>query len=214
MLYSKSNYLKVIIGPMFSSKSTHLLEEINTYKHITNKIICVNHASDAERYKIKENSSVIKTHNSTSHISFMCNNLNELYKIKEYQESEVVIIDEAQFFNDLYIFIESELKNINKKVFIVAGLSGDINLKPIGEILKLIPLANEIKQLSAFCLDCNDGTLANFTKRKGTTKQTILVGGTDLYKPVCRFHYYNYNKKSKKEIIKKELNENIVGQIN
>jgi thymidine kinase len=193
MLYSKSNYLKVIIGPMFSSKSTHLLEEINTYKHITNKIICVNHNSDVDRYSIKE--SVIKTHNTTSHISFMCNNLSEMYKIKEYNDAEVVIIDEGQFFSDLYIFIENELKNINKKVFIVAGLSGDINLKPIGEILQLIPLANEIKQLSAFCVDCNDGTLANFTKRKGTTKETILVGGTDLYKPVCRFHYHrNENK--------------------
>jgi thymidine kinase len=196
MLYTKSNYLKLIIGPMFSSKSTHLLEEINRYKHITKNIICVNHKTDKNRYN--ESEDVIKTHNMETYKSFMCNNLFEFSEQKEYKQADIVIIDEAQFFPDLYIFIEEELKTENKKVFIVAGLSGDINLKPIGQILQLIPLANEIKQLSAFCLECNDGTLANFTRRKGNENDTILVGGTELYEPVCRYHYHHFKNISHK----------------
>jgi thymidine kinase len=191
MLYQNSSYLKVIIGPMFSSKSSHLIEEVNRYKHITKNIICINHISDKQRYD--DNKEVIKTHNNNNYKSFMCQNLFDIKSHEEYIKAEVVIIDEAQFFLDLTLFVEKELKNLNKKIFIVAGLSGDINQKPIGEILNLIPMADEIKHLSAFCLHCSDGTLANFTRRKTNDKKIMLIGGNNLYEPVCRYHYHILN---------------------
>ena len=45
----KSNYLKLIIGPMFSSKSSSLLAEINRYKYITDKILVINSILDKQR---------------------------------------------------------------------------------------------------------------------------------------------------------------------
>jgi thymidine kinase len=111
-----------------------------------------------------------------------------------YVSSDIVIIDEAQFFPDLFPFIDSQLKIEHQlnKIFIVAGLSGDSNLQPIGDILRLIPLADEIIKLHAYCIKCKDGTIASFSKRKNCLSNSqILIGNNDIYIPVCRFHYYN-----------------------
>jgi thymidine kinase len=122
--------------------------------------------------------------------------LDELSMLREnelYIESEIVIIDEGQFFKDLYTFIKGELDNKScKKMFIVGGLSGDYQLNPIGEMTSLIPLADEIIKLNAYCVCCNDGTIASFTKRIIKNDEKILVGKEDMYIPVCRYHYSFY----------------------
>ena len=56
-----------------------------------------------------------------------------------------------------------------------------------GEILDLIPLADSITKLHAFCKICQDGTPAHFTKRLVSNKQQKLIG-VDEYIPVCRNH--------------------------
>jgi thymidine kinase len=128
----------------------------------------------------------------------MLNNLSSIFTdnhiLELYNKSDVVIIDEAQFFTDLYPFIENELKNqhIINKIFIVSGLSGDSKMNSIGDILKLIPLADEVVKLHAYCIKCKDGTIASFSKRINTLNDSqILIGKDDCYIPVCRFHFYN-----------------------
>jgi thymidine kinase len=84
--------------------------------------------------------------------------------------------------------------DIDNKHVIVAGLSGDFRREPFGQILELIPLAEQITKLSAFCKLCNDGTPGDFTKRieKESTEQT-LVGNDNYYLAVCRKHYLMTN---------------------
>ena len=75
---------------------------------------------------------------------------------------------------------------------VVAGLSGDSERRPFGDILKLIPLADEFVQLTALCSLCRDGTIAQFSKYIGSATKTenqIAVGGSDSYIPVCRRHF-------------------------
>jgi thymidine kinase len=78
-------------------------------------------------------------------------------------------------------------------MFIVAGLSSDFNMKPIGEIISLVPLADEIIKLSALCVYCKDGTPANFTKliktHNNESSSNVLVGAKDSYSPCCRKHF-------------------------
>jgi len=190
MLYSKGNYLKLIIGPMFSSKSSSLLKEINRYKYITNNILVINHKLDKKRYT--DNSSNLRTHDSESVESLMLESLSELTLIDNYINADIILIDEGQFFNDLYVFIKNELQKNTKKIFIIAGLSSDINMNPIGDIINLIPLADDIIKLSALCIYCKDGTNANFTQLKKSEineKGSFCVAGIDKYEPVCRFHF-------------------------
>ena len=97
-------------------------------------------------------------------------------------ESEVIFIEEAQFFENLFTFVKDGLEN--QKSFYVAGLDGDFKREPFGDILKLIPLAEKVYKLNALCFFCKDGTEAPFTKRLSTSQDQQLVGGADSYASV------------------------------
>ena len=106
-----------------------------------------------------------------------------------YHTCDVIIIEEAQFFEDLKVFVELSLMN-NKTIY-VAGLDGDSFMKPFGQILDLIPLCDSIKKLSALCVICKDGTPANFTKRIVENQEQKLIGSFESFIPVCRVHHKN-----------------------
>lgn len=195
-----SSYLKVIMGPMFSSKSSSLLSEINRYKYITDKILVINSILDKERHSDieinQQGLGMMKTHDNKTFPAIMLKNLEELHTNSffngKYNYAEIVIIDEAQFYPDLYDFLYKELHNLNyAKRFIVAGLSSDFNMSPIGDIIKIIPMADDIIKLSALCVYCKDGTPANFTKliQNKVPDKNILVGAKESYLPCCRFHF-------------------------
>ena len=99
---------------------------------------------------------------------------------------EYVIVDEGQFFQNLYLFCLICLEKFNVNV-IVTGLDGDYERKPMGEILDLLPIANNITKLSARCNICNAEAI--FTPRTSTEKEQVLIGGSDKYVPLCRYHY-------------------------
>lgn len=198
---SNSNYLKVIMGPMFSGKSSTLINDINKYKFITDKMVVVNSILDKQRHsdmKIDENGiGQLKTHDSKTFPAIMLKNLSELntnkFYNKKYLDSSIILIDEGQFYSDLYSFLKDELAKPGNKKFIVAGLSSDINQNPIGDIIKLIPLADDIIKLSAFCVYCKDATPGNFTKLLISSKEidsNIKVGAKEIYAPVCRKHFF------------------------
>lgn len=195
---SGAHYLKLYMGCMMSSKTSNLMSEINRYKHITDKIIIVNHILDKKRFKDYENN-LIQTHDHKSLSAIMVNELSELktnaFYENKYRNAEIVIIDEGQFYQDLYPFLKHELSTVHferRKTFIVAGLSGDYNMNPIGDMIKLVPLADEIHKLTAYCVYCKDTTPASFTKRHFYNNQEndqFLVGNSDIYSPVCRMHF-------------------------
>lgn len=183
-----TNYLKLYIGPMFSGKTSHLLKEINNYKKYNSNILVVNHIFDQQRHSSDYNS--IKTHNNKSFPAIMIQNLSELHINHLYHKADIIIIDEAQFFIDLHKFIFLELnKTCQNKIFIVAGLSGDYQFNSIGDILRLIPLADEIHKLTASCIICNNP--ASFTKKNNINKKQIEIGNSNIYSPVCRLHHAN-----------------------
>lgn len=201
MVFPRSNYLKLYIGCMFSGKSTSLLNEISKYKILTDKIIVINHILDKSRQssntgcKLGDDQGYLKTHNNKMYPAILINKLTELTSdtwSEKFNDADIVIIDEGQFFEDLYTFMKGELNKKDKqKIFIVGGLSGDYKMDTLGDIYRLIPLADEINKLNAYCVKCNDGTLASFTKRTIENSEQILVGNSEMYIPVCRYHHIN-----------------------
>ena len=99
--------------------------------------------------------------------------------------SDVIAIDEAQFFPDLFEFTTRAADEGVEVV--VAGLDGDFKREPFGDILRLIPHADEVTKLRSECAIC--GTPAPFTARKVSSTDQTLVGGAESYLPVCREHY-------------------------
>ena len=58
-----------------------------------------------------------------------------------------------------------------------------------GAILDIIPIADSVTKLTARCEVC--GQKGFFTLRKTCDTRTELIGGADVYMPVCRKHYVN-----------------------
>lgn len=181
----KSSVLKLIVGSMFSGKTTALIREIERHSVVTSDILIINHSLDSQRTHCL---SVIETHCGEKRDAVSLTRLSDVLTMEQYASSEVVAIDEGQFFEDLDTFLEAELERTDK-TFIVAGLNGDFRKRPFGKMLQLVPLADEIEKLSAYCTLCRDSTPAHFTRRIAQTSQQVLVGRKELYIPVCRRHH-------------------------
>ena len=177
--------LEIFLGPMFAGKSTEIIRRIRKMKFIGKKILVVKPQID-NRY----NEDKITSHDYETADCIIVTNLSEL-NVKDYN---TIIIDEGQFFNDLkeYVISWVDIFDIN---VVVAGLDGDFQRQPIGQMLELIPHADSCIKLNALCSKCKDGTNASFTHRIIHSNEQILIGGSDTYIPLCRKCYLNMNKK-------------------
>ena len=174
--------LDMYIGPMYSGKSSELIKQARKLLAIKKKILVVKPKIDNRYYSDK-----ISTHNLDSLDCTVVENISDINGLLD--SIDYLLIDEGQFFSDLYknVLFYLETKNINVKI---SGLVADSNRKKFGEILDLIPIATNVLKFNALCMECNDGTEGPFSKRlcKKNYNQT-LVGTTDKYSAVCRYHY-------------------------
>jgi len=169
-------YLKIILGCMFAKKTTELLKCARAYKSLGLNVLIINHSSDT-RY----GENCIISHDNDSEASVFLEYLQDV-NIQDYQ---VIIIDEGQFFSDLFEHVTLWADSFDIKI-IVAGLSGNSDREPFGDMLKLIPHADEIIHLKAQCSLCGDGTPAIYSKFIGDGMPSI---GSETYVPVCRKHF-------------------------
>jgi len=165
---------------MYSGKSTELMRRCMRYKAVGQKIVFINHSND-----IRTDDS-IKTHEDVKYTAFKFHKLLD-FANTDWEQYDVIGIDEAQFFPDLLEFVNYAEKF--NKIIIVSGLDGDYRRKPIGQVLNLIPLCDTVDKLTAMdMVDC-DGTPGLFTKRIINDDSQILVGGKDKYIAVSRKNY-------------------------
>jgi thymidine kinase len=180
--------IELIIGPMFSGKSTRLIGLIRKYTYKAKKTIMIKFFAD-KRYTDK---SEVVTHDLLKYDSIDCKNLREHFdKIKSY---DVIGIDEGQFFPDLVEVCE-ELA-LMKKTVIVAALNGDFRMEPFPVVAKLISKADKIKLLKAYCFNCHRD--AKFTLRTIQSNETVLIGAGESYKPACRECHVFFSKEREK----------------
>jgi thymidine kinase len=173
-------YLELILGPMFSGKSSRLIQTIRKYRILNYSILVIKPEIDV-RYTGSESPQIV-THDKVATDCITCKSLSEITNIDSYQ---VIIVEEGQFFSDIFEKVVEWCKT--KKVY-VAGLNGDANQNLFGNLYKLVAHADEITFLKALCKICNDGTPAIFTKKNGNNDQVVEVGGEELYEAVCRKH--------------------------
>ena len=180
--------IEIIIGPMFSGKSTRLMEVIRKYIYKDKKTVMVKYKED-KRYSEK---SEVVTHDLTKYESIECKNLFESFeKLKHY---DIIGIDEGQFFSDL-VEICQKLALL-KKIVVVAALNGDFRMDPFPNVSKLISKADKIKLLKAYCFHCYKD--AYFSLRVVQNNDTILIGAGEAYKPACRNCHIYFSKQREK----------------
>jgi thymidine kinase len=180
-------HLELIIGPMFSGKSTELIRKIRLAKIINKKVLVIKPLIDS-RYDPNK----IVSHSFEAEACETVNFLKQLdAKIKDY---DLIIIDEGQFFPDLKEYTLCWVDKYEKEI-IIGGLDGDFKRNPIGQILDLIPHSNKCTKLSSLCKICNDGKEAIFTHRtvRQDSQEQVQIGGAESYMPLCRKHYLEHN---------------------
>ena len=173
--------LSIIMGNMFSGKTSELIRRLKRLKVIGKDVMIINSAKDT-----RSPEEVLKTHDN---VKFNCHKVFDLFEIintNEFDKADIIAIDEAQFFPKLKKFVECCL-HVNKSV-LLAGLDADSFQRKFGELIDCIPLACDVTKLSALCMRCNDGTSGPFTKRIVDSKELELIGGSDMYRAVCRKH--------------------------
>jgi thymidine kinase len=183
---NSNGYLELIIGPMYSGKTSKLLEIYKQCKFCDISVCVINHSLD-NRY----HETMLSSHDK---VMIPCLNVEDLYDLwfnnKEnynlIRQSDVILINEGQFFNNLYCVVNDMLKN--NKVVYICGLDGDFERKKFGEILDLIPLCDKVNKLTSLCSICKDGTPALFSMRTTNEKEQTVIG-SENYLPVCRLCY-------------------------
>jgi len=179
--------LELILGPMFAGKTSALQSIVKRHSALGIKCVVYKPVSDT-RYG---SDTYMCSHDLTRVKAIAAKNLTNHALMDPYLEAKIVVIEEGQFFEDLYDFVLKAVEK-DKKIVVVGGLDGDCFRKPFGQILDLIPLADSITKLTAFCKICADGTPGIFTYRLTESKETIEVGGDEMYMPLCRSHYNEY----------------------
>jgi len=193
----ESGYLEIILGPMYASKSTRLLEIYKQLKFCNIPVTIINHSIDTRYHE-----SMVSTHDKVMAPCIQTTRLSDIWDYKDIDShfnensdrhiklrtSDVILINEGQFFEDLYEVVVDMLKS-NKRIYI-CGLDSDFERKKFGQILDLIPLCDKVNKLTSLCSQCKDGTPGIFSMRLTSEKQQTLVG-SDNYIPVCRKCYEN-----------------------
>lgn len=184
--------LELIIGPMFSGKSSALISAIRKYEFLGVPSVAYKPTIDTR----KGDDDFIYTHNGNKIEARRVVELLTQIATPEFLKAKVILIEEGQFFPDLYLFVLQAVET-HKKTVIVAGLDGDRFRKPFGQILDLIPIADSVTKLKSLCKECADGTAALFSYGQSTETSTVLVGASEIYMPLCRNHYVRHTRLSR-----------------
>jgi thymidine kinase len=175
-------YLELIIGPMYSGKTSEILKIYKQCNFCNIPVSIINHTID-KRY----HDTMVSNHDKIMAPCLQGCLLEDIWSESEnLRNSEVILINEGQFFPDLYNGVVNMLNN-NKKVY-VCGLDGDFERKKFGAILDLIPLCDKVVKLTSLCSLCKDGTPGIFSMRLTNELEQTVVG-SENYIPVCRKCY-------------------------
>jgi len=172
-----TGWVEVIVGSMFSGKSEELIRRLNRARIARQKVQVFKPKIDA-RYSVEE----IASHSGQTHLSRPVTTSEELRSQIE-PETQVVGIDEGQFFDAGLVAVVNELADSGKRV-IVAGLDQDYTGKPFEPMPQLLSIAEFITKTHAICVKC--GSTANYSQRTVESEARVEVGASDKYEARCR----------------------------
>ena len=176
-LRTMPGWVEVIAGSMFSGKSEELIRRLRRAKIARQKVQVFKPEVDS-RYSNDH----IVSHSEMRHESAIIRTAKELLERIE-PETEVVGIDEGQFFDNELVDVVNELARRGVRV-IVAGLDQDYTGKPWEPMPQLLAIAEYITKTHAICMKC--GQPANYTQRTFDSEERVAVGGEGMYEARCR----------------------------
>lgn len=179
-----SGYLGIVIGPMYSGKTSRLLALYKKYRFCEMPIAVVNFAEDT-RYS----DSMLSTHDKNMIPCFMKKTMHEAFPFdgEEIHKYNVFLINEAQFFCDIVHWVKKAISPPYNKIVHISGLDGDFQRNTFGNWLSLIAYCDSVEKLTSICCGCKNAP-ALFSHRLTKQKEQKVIG-SDSYIPLCRKCY-------------------------
>ncbi|HLO43228.1 MAG TPA: thymidine kinase [Leadbetterella sp.] len=176
---SKSGWIEVITGSMFSGKTEELIRRLKRAQ-----IAKLNVEIFKPSIDVRYDETDIVSHNQNAIRSTPVNAAEEILLLSG--NCDVVGIDEAQFLDSSVVDVCNKLAFQGKRV-IVAGLDMDSRGLPFGPIPQLLAVAEYVTKVHAICVKCGD--IAHFSFRKIDADSLVLLGEHDIYEARCRTCY-------------------------
>ena len=170
-------WIEVITGSMFSGKSEELIRRLRRAQIARQKVQVFKPAFD-DRFAQAE----IVSHSEMRIQSVTVGNSAELLKTVE-PVTEVIGIDEAQFFDTGLPAVCTQLAGAGKRV-VVAGLDTDYLGRPFEPMPVLMAIAEYVTKTHAICMVC--GNPASHTQRLVGSDERLLLGASGTYEARCR----------------------------
>ena len=170
-------WIEVIAGSMFSGKSEELIRRLRRAKIARQKIQVFKPEIDS-----RFSNDHIVSHSDIRHESANVRTAAELLARVD-SDTEVVGIDEGQFFDNELVAVVNELALRGVRV-IVAGLDQDYTGKPWEPMPQLLAIAEYITKTHAICVKC--GSPATYSQRIFQSEERVAVGATGMYEARCR----------------------------
>ncbi len=171
--------IEVICGSMFSGKTEELIRRLRRAEFAHQSVEIFKPSIDT-RYAEEE----VVSHEGKAIPSTPVDSSTSILLLAA--DTDVVGIDEAQFFDENLINVCNELANRGTRV-IVAGLDLDFKGIPFGPMPGLCAVADEVTKVHAICVRC--GALAYVSHRTVEEEKRVLLGEQTVYEPLCRACY-------------------------
>ena len=172
-----AGWVEVIAGSMFSGKSEELIRRLRRAKIARQKVQVFKPELDS-----RFSNNQIVSHSEMRHESANIHSAAEILS-KVDDDTEVVGIDEGQFFDNELVNVANVLARRGVRV-IIAGLDQDYTGKPWEPMPQLLAIAEYITKTHAICMRC--GQPANYSQRTFESEERVAVGASDKYEARCR----------------------------
>ncbi|MED4534505.1 thymidine kinase [Metabacillus fastidiosus] len=182
----QSGWLEVICGSMFSGKSEELIRRVRRAGFAKQEVRVFKPVID-NRYSEEE----VVSHNGTAIVCMPIASSEYIFKYIT-EDTDVIAVDEVQFFDEKIVDVLTKLANDGYRV-IAAGLDQDFRGEPFSIVPNLMAVAESVTKLQAVCAVC--GSPASRTQRLINGQPAsyydpiILVGASESYEPRCRHHH-------------------------
>ena len=174
----KCGTITLVVGPMFSGKSTELERLMRRMKAAKKRWLSLVYCKD-NRYT-KDEEQMGSTHDGRLFPARKIASLEEVLP-QDVSDVHAIFIDEGQFFSNLSTHAH-RWSRLGIDV-VVAALNGDFKRDPFPEICPLYALMTGCTSLTAICTYCGDE--AHYSKRLTACREVEEIGGADKYAAVC-----------------------------
>ncbi|MEC8364880.1 MAG: hypothetical protein VXZ51_02855 [Actinomycetota bacterium] len=178
--------LIIFTGPMFGGKTSRLLAAVERYQYQKKKILCFKPDMD-DRYN-KESIVTHSSSQSTLQVQRVSSGQDICTIVDTMGTPDVIAVDEA-------FMIPGAAQSLINLYFqgvtvLVSSLQLSYECKPFEEMQQLLPYATRVEVCPAVCAKCDRD--AFYTHRKVSGDETLMIGGVNMYEPLCYYHYKEF----------------------